>query len=297
MFITDDNNDETSSNWFYQQEEIIIADAKEAYDKGMVNVFAWHLREPYEGDEFYTNSMTEFQKNNAFRSILPGGENHEYYKSKLEKVASVANNLIGNDGNKIPFIFRPFHEFDGDWFWWGASYCTPQEYRTVWQFTVEYLRDTLNVDNILFAFSPDNNFLSEAEYLARYPGDSYVDVIGMDNYGDFNNQGQTGLERANEKLQIISKLAQEKVKVSAFTETGYAVTPGQNNPISGFFSSNLYNAMTNNNVKVSFVMFWNNSENSYYTPVPGTSSASDFIDFVSKPEVLLQNELPNMYQF
>ena len=297
MFITDDNNDETASNWFYQQEQKIIADTKEAYNKGMVNVFTWHLREPYEGDEFYTSNMTDFQKNNAFKSILPGGANHEYYKSKLAKVANVANNLIGNDGNKIPFIFRPFHEFDGNWFWWGQSYCTPQEYKALWQFTVEYLRDTLNVNNILFAFSPDNNFSSEGEYLERYPGDSYVDVIGMDNYGDFNNQGQTGLERANEKLQIISKLAKQKIKVSAFTETGYAVTPGQNNPISGFFSNNLYKAMTNNNVKVSYVMFWSNYQDSYYIPVSGTSSVADFLDFVNKPQLLLQNQLPNMYQF
>lgn len=295
MFITDDNNDGNPQNWFYQQEQRIKADAIKAYNRGMINAFTWHLREPYDGTEFYTDNMTTFQKNNAFKSILPGGENHDYFKEKLQKVADVANSMIGDDGKLIPFIFRPFHEFDGSWFWWGASYCTPQEYKTVWQFTVEYLRDTLNVNNMLFAFSPDNGFNSEAEYLERYPGDNYVDVLGMDNYGDFNNQGQSGVTNANKKLEIISNLAIKRVKIAAFTETGYFVTPGENTPITGFFSTNLYNAITNNNIEIGFMMFWNNSQKTYCIPVPGLPDTADFLEFTNKPKAALLNELPNMY--
>ena len=295
MFITDDLNDETSSNWFYQQENIIKSDVIEAYNKGMVNIFSWHLREPYEGKEFYTNNMTDQQKNNAFKSILPGGENHEYYKQKLQKVADVATTIIGNDGKLAPIIFRPFHEFDGNWFWWGAAYCSPQEYITLWQFTVKYLRDTLNINNMLFAFSPDNNFNSEAEYLARYPGDSYVDILGMDNYGDFNNQGLSGINNANAKLKILTTLAEEKVKIAGFTETGYRIT-SSNTPISGFFSTNMYNAITQNNNKIAFMMFWNNDSNGYYTPAPGLPDTADFIQFANKPKSLLQDNLPNIYK-
>jgi len=296
MFITDDLNDETPGNWFFQQEQMIKSDVIEAYDKGMINVFLWHFREPYEGEEFYTSNMTEFQKNNAFVSILPGGENHEYYKQKLQKVAQVANSMVGSDGKLVPFIFRPFHEFDGHWFWWGANYCTPQQFIELWRFTVEYLRDVLNVNNMLFSYSPDNLFFSEAEYLNRYPGDAYVDILGMDNYSDLNNMGQPGYQDANLKLQIISNLAKERVKIAAFTETGYFVTPGVNNPIANFYSDHLYGVMTENNVDLSFMMFWYNTEDTYTTPVPGMSSVNDFLDFVNKPKSLLQDELPNLYE-
>lgn len=295
MFITDDNNDDTVSNWYYQQEQRIIADAIEAYNKGMINVFTWHLREPYEGVHFYTSEMTEFQKNNAFLSILPGGVNHNYYKQKLQKVAEVAKSLVGSNSTLAPFVFRPFHEFDGDWFWWGEQYCTPQQFIALWQFTVEYLRDTLKVNNILFAYSPDNSFTNPTEYLERYPGDKYVDVLGMDNYGDFNNQGQTGIDAANKKLQIISTLAIEKVKIAAFTETGYFITPGSNSPIPNFYSKNLYDAITNNNTEIGFMMFWYNSKNTYCVPIPGLPDTADFIAFTNKPKALLQNELPKMY--
>src|SRR5680860_78393 len=49
MFITDDANNGPAANWFFQQEQMIIEHAIEAYNKGMINTFSWHLREPYEG--------------------------------------------------------------------------------------------------------------------------------------------------------------------------------------------------------------------------------------------------------
>ncbi|GAA4281934.1 glycosyl hydrolase [Gaetbulibacter aestuarii] len=295
MFITDDANTGTTTNWYYQQEQAIKQHVIEAYNKGMVNIFAWHFREPFEGKEFYTSQMTNFQKQNAFKSILPGGSNHDYYKSKLDKIAEIANSLIDSNGNLIPFIFRPFHEFDGDWFWWGAPYCTPQEFITLWQFTVEYLRDVQSVNNILFAYSPDNKFTTESEYLNHYPGDAYVDVLGMDNYGDFISMTQMGVDDANKKLKIISDLAIQKVKLAALTESGYFVEPGVTDPDPQFYSKNLYQALTNNDVELSFMMFWNNSKDRYCTPPPGESTTGDFILFANKQESLLQNEIPDLY--
>tara|TARA_R110001599_G_scaffold26872_1_gene94772 strand:- start:742 stop:1206 length:465 start_codon:yes stop_codon:yes gene_type:complete len=149
---------------------------------------------------------------------------------------------------------------------------------------------------MLFAFSPDNNFLSESEYLLRYPGDEFVDILGMDNYGDFNNQGQPGIQRANQKLKIVSNLAKERIKIASLTETGYYTSVSENNPIPYFYTNSLYKAITLNDVNIGFTMFWNNNKDSYCVPVPGLSSADDFIEFISKPEVILADDLPEMYQ-
>ncbi len=295
MFITDDENNGSSSNWFYHQEQLIKSNALAAYQKGMVNAFSWHIREPYEGESFYTWEMTEFQKQNAFRSILPGGENHEYYKGKLQKVAEVLNSMVGSSGDPIPVIFRPFHEFDGSWFWWGEDYCTPEEFIQCWRFTVDYLTNDLQVNNVLFAFSPDNHYSSEAEYLERYPGDAYVDILGMDNYGDFINQSQTGLNNANAKIKIISDLAKSKGKISALTESCYFVEPGVTSPKPGFYSEDLLGVLTNNDVTPSFMMFWSNSRDIYCTPPPGDAAIDDFLEFVEVPETLLLEDIPPIY--
>jgi len=295
MFITDKSNNNQSGNWFYQQEQIIVNNTKAAYAKGLINTFSWHLREPYNEDSFYTADMTADQKATAFKSILPGGTNHEWYKKKLDKVASIFLNLKGSNGELIPIIFRPFHEFDGSWFWWGANFCTAEEYKTAYKFTVEYLRDTKGVHNVLYGFSPDNSYTTTDGYLSRYPGDAYVDVLGMDNYGDFNNQGQTGANKANTKIKLISDLAKTKVKITAMTETGYRVTSSIA-PVTDWFSTYLYSALTSNNTEVSYVMFWNNDKEGYYVPNGSVSNAADFKTFAAKPKSALLNSLPKMYE-
>lgn len=271
---------------------------KEAYSKGMINIMSWHIREPYHDKVFYVSEMSATEKANAFKSIMPGGANHEWYKKKLDKVASVFSNLKGANGELIPVIFRPFHEYDGSWFWWGADFATPDEFKTVFRFTVEYLRDTKGIHNLLYSLGPDNSYDTKDKYLSRYPGDDYIDILGMDNYWDFRKDaGQTGANLAHKKLKVISDLAIEKNKIAAMTETGYEV--GTNNPaVTGWFSNLLYNALTADDIEIAFVMFWVNggdNGNSFYTPVPSASNAQDFIDFANKPDAVLQNKLPNLY--
>ncbi|MEQ1796702.1 MAG: glycosyl hydrolase, partial [Lacibacter sp.] len=294
MFITDKSNDGQASNWFYQQEVSIISNVKKAYGLGMINIFCWHLREPYNENSFYVSDMTATEKANAFKSILPGGANHNWYKLKLDKVASVFNNLKGTGGELIPVIFRPFHEFDGSWFWWGANFCTEEEFKTAFKFTVEYLRDTKGVRNVLYSFGPDNSYDTQAKYLSRYPGDAYVDVLGIDNYWDLRSgAGQAGATLANTKMKVVSDLAKTRVKIAAMTETGYQVTP-TTPPVTGWFSNYLYSVITNN-VEVAFVMFWVNSGTGYYVPPPSGTNVTDFIDFTNKPKAFLINEIPKMY--
>lgn len=290
MFITDKSYQNSASNWYYQQEQKIIAAAKEAYNKGMAVSFCWHLREPFQDNEFYTANMTDYQKQNAFKSILPGGINHNWYKSKLDKVASTFNSLTGNDGKKIPVIFRPFHEFDGNWFWWGQSYCTTEEYKQLWQFTVTYLRDTKGIHNVLYAFSPDASYTNAASYLQRYPGDDFADVLGMDNYIDFQNQNSAGIINANNKLKMISDLAIGKNKIAALTETGYS--SGNTTPrVSGHFTNLVYPAITNQNIQLAYVNFWSNTQDAYYVPTPESSFSLDFKNFSLLSKITLQNNI------
>ncbi|HEU4790101.1 MAG TPA: glycosyl hydrolase [Flavobacterium sp.] len=302
-FVTDIRNDGTDSNWFYQEEVKNATQIKNAYAKGIINTVSWHLRGPKnknypatdnEEYTFYASSMFDADKSTFFRSILPGGTEHDWFKGKLDQVADFSSKLKGSKGELIPFIFRPFHEFDGSWFWWGADFCSPEEYKTAYQFIVTYLRDTKGVHNILYAFSPDNSYSTSTNYLSHYPGDTYVDVLGMDNYGDFNNLGQTGADKANAKLKMISDLAITKVKIAAMTETGYRVTATVS-PVTNWFSTYLYSALTANNIQISYIMFWNNNLDGYWVPTPTASNAADFKTFATKSKSALVNTLPSMY--
>ena len=173
---------------------------EDTYNRGGLTTIAWHFNNPVSKGGFY---WVDTVSKPAVKYIIPGGEAHEKYKQILRTVADLVKSSKGKDGKTVPMIFRPYHEFDGDWFWWGRSHCTIDEFKTLWRFTVSYLRDSLQVHNLLYAFSPDNKFNSEEFFLERYPGNEWVDLVGMDDYGDFGRDGKYDLEAGYKKFQIM----------------------------------------------------------------------------------------------
>jgi mannan endo-1,4-beta-mannosidase len=262
----------------------------DTYNRGGVTTISWHFNNPVAKGGFYWVDSLSLP---AVKYIIPGGEAHDKYKEILTDIGTWANSLRGADGNLAPVIFRPYHEFDGNWFWWGKAHCTTQEFVTLWKFTVSYLRDTLSVHNFIYAFSPDNKFNSEAEFLERYPGDAWVDMVGMDNYGDMGRD-RYAPDVAAGKLKIVSDYASKAGKLAAFTETGLESIP---NP--EWWTGTLLKVMKMHKMKLSYVLVWRNDVRSpthYYAPFPGhTPSIPDFKKFYDDPYTLFEADLKDIY--
>lgn len=262
----------------------------ETYNRGGVTTVAWHFSNPVSGGGFYWKDSVSLP---AVSYIIPGGKAHNQYKEILKGIGDWANNTRGADGKIVPMIFRPFHEFDGGWFWWGAPHSTREEFISLWRFTVSYLRDSLGVHSFIYAFSPDNKFNTEAEYLDRYPGDAWVDMVGMDNYGDMGRDGYN-IDAATRKLKIVSDYAVKKSKLAAFTETGLESIPN-----GAWWNDVLLKIMKSDSMRLSYVLVWRNDRSSpthYYAPFPGHSSVPDFLKFYADPYTLFESDLPKMYQ-
>ena len=230
----------------------------------------------------------------SVKLIIPGGSHHDVYKNILRTVANLANSTKGKDGKLVPMIFRPYHEFDGDWFWWGRAHCTIDEFKTLWRFTVSYLRDSLHVHNFIYAFSPDNRFFTEEQYLERYPGNEWVDMVGIDNYGDWGRDGKYNLDAGIKKLKIVSDYAEKAGKLAAFTETGLESIPNTT-----WWTETLLRSLKKEKLKLTYVLVWRNDTKSpthYYAPFPGHVSEPDFIKFYNDPYTLFENDLKNIYK-
>lgn len=277
--------------------EDVIQKAKDAlrknvvdtYNRGGVTTVAWHFLNPVSGGGFYWRDSVSLP---AVKYIIPGGEGHDKYKEILKGIGEWALSLKGSDGALVPVIFRPYHEFDGGWFWWGKPHCTKEEFISLWRFTVTYLRDSLDVHNFLYAFSPDNRFTTEAEFLERYPGDEWVDMVGMDNYGDMGRD-RYDLDLAALKLKIVSDYAKKAGKLAAFTETGLESIP---NPT--WWTETLLKVMKRHDMQLAYVLVWRNDVRSathYYAPYPGHISVPDFIKFYNDPYTLFEKDLKNIY--
>ena len=263
----------------------------DTYNRGGVTTVSWHFSNPASPGGFYWKDSVSVP---AVKFIIPGGSHHEKYKTILRTIAGLAKSTKGNDGNLVPMIFRPYHEFDGDWFWWGRSHCTIDEFKTLWKFTVTYLRDSLGVHNFIYAFSPDNKFNTEAQFLERYPGDEWVDMVGMDNYGDFGRDGKYNVEAGLNKLKIVSDYALKAGKLAAFTETGLESIPNNT-----WWTEILLKTLKAQSLQLSYVLVWRNDTRSpthYYAPFPGHTSEVDFMKFYNDPFTLFENDLRNIYK-
>ena len=256
---------------------------QEAYARGGVNVFCWHANNPLTDSSFYDTTR-------AVEKILPGGDCYLKYLAELDRLAEYVKTFVDSNGKPIPLIFRPYHEFDGSWFWWGKHFCTANEFKTLWRETVTYLRDKKKIRNFLYAFSPDRNFKTKEDYLERYPGDDYVDILGIDDYWDFTPDGE-GLDSAVKKLTIVSDLAKEKHKIAALTETGLEGIP---NPV--WWSDRLMKVISADSVNIAFSMVWRNANTKHhYAPYKGDISAEDFINFSRGKNILFNGMLPDLY--
>lgn len=262
------------------------------YDRGGVTTVAWHFSNPVTPQTgFYWNDSVSAA---AVPNLLPGGSHHQTYKQILRTVGDLAQSVQGRDGKLVPMLFRPYHEFDGGWFWWGKPHCSREDFVSLWRFTVSYLRDSVGVHNFIYAFSPDCLFNTEAEYLDRYPGDDYVDLLGMDNYADFGRNGRYNLPAGIAKLKIVSDYAKKAGKLAAFTETGLESIPDTT-----WWTNSLLKSLKAEKMNLAYVLVWRNDTRSpthFYAPYPGHVSVPDFLRFYQDPYTLFETDLPRLYR-
>lgn len=262
---------------------------KEEYEMGAVITISWHLNNPLTGKSAWEPAK------GTVASVLPGGEKNELYKSWLDKIAIFLNDLEGKNGELIPVIFRPFHELNGSWFWWGKNHCTPGELKQLYRFTVDYLRNDKQIHHLLFAYNTDR-FANKEEYLERYPGDEYVDVVGFDIY-QRNEGNKKFIEEVDKTLTTLESIAGEHKKIPALTEFGYGTVPD-----SSWWTKTLWEGLKKH--KISYALAWRNAgkkdggETEFYMPYKRHLSANDFKSFYLLKKTLFSKDLKhkNIYK-
>jgi mannan endo-1,4-beta-mannosidase len=265
------------------------------FERGGILTYEWHMYNPGTGKSFYDTTA-------VVHRIIPGGDLHEVLKQNLDKAAAYFRELA-----PVPVIFRPWHEHNGDWFWWCRGSTKEEDYIALWRFTVEYMRDHHGLDNLIYAYSPDRSriYINDFEngYLWGYPGDEYVDIIGLDNYWDLGHPVNyfppvIQLEHFKRSLENIVEIANERGKVAALTETGREAIPDPRWWTDVILSTMLRSEKTR---QISYFLVWRNANyerekrDHYYAPFPGQVSAPNFVEFRADPFVWLEDDLPDMY--
>ncbi|MCC9135954.1 glycosyl hydrolase [Pontibacter silvestris] len=267
-----------------------------AYNWGGVVTFCWHMRDPVNNTFYWNEIKPEY---NVVKSISPGGKHHEWYKDNLNKLAFYMKSLRGRNGEAVPVIFRPFHEHNGSWFWWGKPHASTEEYNDIWKFTVRYLRDTLNVHNLIYAYSPDlGPIQKKSDYMEIYPGDDYVDMFGVDYY--FGDSTAATREKFQQGLAGIVEYADERGKIAALTEFGDRLNDDGTDmlEIDNFYTQTILNTIqaSPKASRIAFLATWRNGHTKHhFAPYPRHKEADDFVRFYEDTAAVFLDEMVNMY--
>ena len=231
------------------------------HERGGIVTISWHPRNPVTG-----GSAWDVSDHKVINKILNNEGIKELFLGWITKVGDFLESLKTKDGKKVPIIFRPWHENNGSWFWWGQNFCTDEEYKNFWNLLQDILLGR-GLDNLLWSYSPNLNGLwTESNYLKRYPGNDRVDLIGVDAYQTLQLVYTTQL---NSDLKFIQSFAEKNNKLFALTECGY-----KNIPDSTWWTKVLKPIM--DKYPICYFHTWRNYKEEYFAPDPKQKSAEDF---------------------
>ena len=260
----------------------------EARERGEVILACAHLNNPKTGKDAWDNTSAEVAK----EILTEGSATRTKYLTWLDRCAEFANGLEDSHGKKIPIIFRMYHEHTQTWSWWGTSCTTAREFVDLWTFTVSYLRDTKGVHNFLYAISPQMDGVypdAKGRIQTRWPGDDWVDFIGMDCYHGSNNIAFSN------NLKALEEVSAAKKKPCGVTEDGM-----ESFTQADYWSR--YIVAPTEGRRISMVTMWRNkyvagneNDKHYYSVYPGHPSEDDFRKMVALDWTLFSGDLPDMY--
>jgi mannan endo-1,4-beta-mannosidase len=152
---------------------------------GYVLTISWHWNAPSglldkmitgpDGKEVDARWYKGFNTNATTFDIAAtlADENSLDYKLILRDIDAIAAQIKKFDDAKIPILWRPLHEAEGKWFWWGAK--GPEPFVQLWRLMHDRLTNHHNLHNLIWVYTGGID-------AAWYPGDEYVDIVGLDAY-------------------------------------------------------------------------------------------------------------------
>lgn len=270
------------------QRDLHIEEARFAYENGGVVTFDFHQQSRFNNKIYIKDISDDRDKSLMYDIVNDLNGSREWYFAELDVILDWINVDLG-----FPVVFRLFHEMNGGWFWWGtdATGHSSELYKEFFRLSVDYLKANSNL--VLFSWSPNHPF--DLDY---YPGNDYVDVVGVDIY-------EPGASHLTTLLKEVSAFAIENNKIAALTETGQRDDYINNHP--DFWTETILKAIKDggDEIKIAWVLGWFNapwasSQSDLFIPnaASPSSAKNDFIKFYNDDMTLFLKDTENrkMYE-
>ena len=164
----------------------VVERAKEWDKKGGLVTICWHTGV---GNSGYNESKSDLPD---FDRLLTEGT--EEYESLMQTWQLAADALSELQDAGVTVFWRPFHEFDGQWFWWGKG--GADNFVKLWRLMYDKFTNEYKLNNLIWVLGYSGDVKS-----GWYPGDEYCDVVGSDTYdnGSTHKKAWNALEKITSK--------------------------------------------------------------------------------------------------
>jgi mannan endo-1,4-beta-mannosidase len=165
-------------------DDSLLEEAKRQYSKGSVITLMYHQVKPFHHDSMgFSRSVKGMVTDEEWEQIVtPGTEYHNMWLEKLDQRAEFLKKF--RDAG-IPVLWRPYHEMNGMWFWYGNR---PGEngIQKLWKIMYERYTNQHQLNNLIWVWNANapRDWKDDEAYAYElfYPGNEYVDVLAADIY-------------------------------------------------------------------------------------------------------------------
>lgn len=194
---------------------------------GLVSI-CWHWGTPPNGVG-YESSKGKIDMTEALTRGSP------LYEGMMKQMDEVAQYLLKLQEAGVPVLWRPFHEFDGAWFWWGKG--GPEAFKKLWRLMYDRYTNYWGLNNLIWVLGYSHTLQS-----GWYPGDEYVDIVGSDTYDNTTNisgyefleniadPGKPRVFHENGRIPLPAELIRDGAKWVWFLTWHTGHLTGENNP-------------------------------------------------------------------
>lgn len=147
--------------------------------RGAVVTYTWHSVCPLDDEpvEFDGGIIRDIEAAEYDAILDPGSRLHSRWCAQVDVVAGLLARLQEQD---VAVLWRPYHEMNGPWFWWGGR---PAQLRALWRQLYDRLVHHHGLRNLIWVWNPNSAYDSAAPFAPYFPGHDVVDALAVDTYG------------------------------------------------------------------------------------------------------------------
>jgi hypothetical protein len=186
----------------------------------------------------------------------------EPYDQSIAQIASGAYDSYLHQSAQIakgwgrPLMIRFAHEMNGDWYPWAGSSSSPDAFVAAWRHVVSLFRAD-GVTNVQWVWSPNIQEGSKYPMSPYFPGDEWIDYVGLDGYNWGTNNGEKWQSLQEAFAPSYALATQLSSKPVILSETSSSEKGGDK---AAWIRSGLMSAVPQSFPRVSAVVWFNKTQ-------------------------------------